>query len=84
MKTVKTAYSKHWNKLEIDFGVGVKKMELYDVIIVGGGPGGLSAAYSAYRNGAKKSWSLNVTGNWAVFCSSASITDLDCIILKRN
>lgn len=29
-------------------------MELYDVIIVGGGPGGLSAAYSAYRNGAKK------------------------------
>ena len=29
-------------------------MELYDVIIVGGGPGGLSAAYSAYRNGAEK------------------------------
>ena len=29
-------------------------MELYDVIIIGGGPGGLSAAYSAYRNGAKK------------------------------
>ena len=29
-------------------------MEMYDVVIVGGGPGGLSAAYSAYRNGAKK------------------------------
>ncbi|MBQ8920427.1 MAG: FAD-dependent oxidoreductase, partial [Acidaminococcaceae bacterium] len=29
-------------------------MEVYDVVIVGGGPGGLSAAYSAYQNGAKK------------------------------
>lgn len=29
-------------------------MEIYDVIIVGGGPGGLSAAYSARQNGAKK------------------------------
>ena len=26
----------------------------YDIVIVGGGPGGLSAAYSAYENGAKK------------------------------
>ena len=29
-------------------------MELYDVVIVGGGPGGLSAAYAAYENGAKR------------------------------
>ena len=28
--------------------------KVYDVIIVGGGPGGLSAAYSAWQNGAKK------------------------------
>lgn len=28
--------------------------QIYDVIIIGGGPGGLSAAYSAWENGAKK------------------------------
>lgn len=43
------------------------KMKNYDIVIIGGGPAGLSAAVVARKNGTESVLILNVTTNLAEF-----------------
>ena len=50
-------------------------MRQVDLVIVGGGPAGMSAAVAAYESG---------TRIWAAFCSSASTTASVCTGSARS
>lgn len=55
-----------------------------DVVIVGGGPAGLSAAVAAKKEGAEKVLIIERDENWVASYSSVSIRDSDLLISIKS
>lgn len=55
-----------------------------DVVIVGGGPAGLSAAVAAKKEGVEKVLIIERDENWVASYSSVSIRDSDLLISIKS